>query len=476
MPPKLMLLAGFGLIGWLVKVDRDLRRLPSSADWIPIIWLAILGSRSVSLWLSILGLASAQHDSIEGSPVDSIVFLLLIAGAVIILIQRRFQWGVFVSNNKLLILIYVYLAVSAIWADNSLPTLKRSFKDFGNVLIALVILTEASPIDVLRTVFVRLAYFVFPLSIVLIKWFPEIGRVANRSGDSLFCGVTTHKNTLGVVVFVFCLFIIIDILALRADDGASRNRKHLWIRYLLFAMGIYLLQTADSMTARICLVLGVLVFWFTKFALRLGNPKKVILITAAILAGYLAADDLFQVSANLMIELGRDPTMTGRTQIWDWVKVTQVHPVLGYGYYSYWESPAAQPISARFDGTLKTMHHGYHEMYMDGGVVGLTLLLLLLAGWGYRSVDRSLEGSLFGRLSLVFWTVSIIYNLSETDFFRLEPLWFTLLLMMVRYPFAQSAPAGDPRVIPTAAAESDPAGLRFGAVMRPRHGRPRQPI
>jgi hypothetical protein len=39
-----------------------------------------------------------------------------------------------------------------------------------------------------------------------------------------------------------------------------------------------------------------------------------------------------------------------------------------------------------------------------------------------------------GRIGLVFWVLAIIYNLSESSFFRLDALWFTLLLVMIECP------------------------------------------
>jgi O-antigen ligase len=116
------------------------------------------------------------------------------------------------------------------------------------------------------------------------------------------------------------------------------------------------------------------------------------------------------------------------------VEKTQTKPLLGYGYYSYWDSKEAAPIVAMFLGTLKTIHNGYLEMYIDTGVVGLALLLMLICQWGYRAVNHSLDASLKGRLGLAFWGISIIYNFSETSYFRAELLWFTLILLMIEYP------------------------------------------
>ncbi len=48
-----------------------------------------------------------------------------------------------------------------------------------------------------------------------------------------------------------------------------------------------------------------------------------------------------------------------------------------------------------------------------------------------------LGGTLFGRVGFMTWVLAIIFNHSETAFFRLLPMWFALLLMMIECPRPQ---------------------------------------
>ncbi len=109
MQPNLALAATAVLIFWLYRRDLRLRELPSRALWIPAVWLAIVGSRAVSLWLAALGMNPSAADtlegSVEGSPLDLVVFLALMVASVAVLARRGFSWGAFVGTNKLLIVI-----------------------------------------------------------------------------------------------------------------------------------------------------------------------------------------------------------------------------------------------------------------------------------------------------------------------------------------------------------------------------------
>ena len=263
MSPQLALGLTVALIFWLFRRDMRLRELPSSALWIPAVWLAMTGSRPVSLWLEAINgipLPGMTHiGASEGSPLDMVVFLGLIVAAVVVLTRRAFDWPAFVQTNKALVIIYLYLILSALWSEYSLPTFKRALKDFGGVLVALVLLTEVDPLAAIRIVYVRVAYLLFPLSVVFIKYFPGIGRLPSRGGSYLFTGVSTHKNTLGVLVFVLGLFLVVDLWMMRQQS--ERQKTDEWIRYGMLAMGLWLLFTCSSMTSLTCLILGCFLFW-----------------------------------------------------------------------------------------------------------------------------------------------------------------------------------------------------------------------
>ncbi len=88
-----------------------------------------------------------------------------------------------------------------LWANSPPTSFKRWFKEFGNIAVLLVILTEARPQQALRAVFVRCAYLFLPLSFVFIRYFPSLGRFySSHGGEGQMTGVTTQKNTLGMLL------------------------------------------------------------------------------------------------------------------------------------------------------------------------------------------------------------------------------------------------------------------------------------
>src|SRR4051794_836263 len=169
------------------------------------------------------------------------------------------------------------------------------------------------------------------------------------------------------------------------------------VRIAFLAMGIWLLNTCDSRTSVFCLVLGVFLFWICGVLqkLKIGKPLLIGGLTAAICLA--AADKTFNLSAKLSQAVGRNPTLTGRTNIWRIVKEQNTDPLLGEGFYVFWDTEKGKNVVDALT-RINSTHNGYLETYVDAGIVGDTLLGLLLLVIGARAVGRYLTGRVWAEL------------------------------------------------------------------------------
>lgn len=83
-----LLVCVLGIAG-LFFLDRDKSLRTSKALWLPVIWLWIVGSRPVSVWLGINSVTADAAVQVEGSPFDAGIFGVLLATGVLVLISRR---------------------------------------------------------------------------------------------------------------------------------------------------------------------------------------------------------------------------------------------------------------------------------------------------------------------------------------------------------------------------------------------------
>src|SRR5579859_478443 len=147
----------------------------SLALWVPLIWMFIIGSRLPSQWLG-QQVQTASQALEEGNTLDRAIFSILIVLAIGILMSRPFSWGVFFARNSMLIAFLLFALMSVLWSDFAFISFKRWIRDFGNYLVILVVLSDTRPLEAVRTVLRRLCYLLIPLSILLIKYFPQIGK------------------------------------------------------------------------------------------------------------------------------------------------------------------------------------------------------------------------------------------------------------------------------------------------------------
>ena len=129
--------------------------------------------------------------------------------------------------------------------------------------------------------------------------------------------------------------------------------------------------------------------------------------------------------------LGRDTTLTGRTDIWNRVLREGTDPFIGAGFYSFWSADRTKKLSADFHYELNEAHNGYLEMYLNLGWIGVCLIAFVLI-IGYRHAVKAFQRhSEFGSLILAYIAAGAIYNLTEAGFREMNPCWIFLLLAMV---------------------------------------------
>ena len=169
------------------------------------------------------------------------------------------------------------------------------------------------------------------------------------------------------------------------------------------------------------------------------KPARVHVLTLAILLA--AAATLFLGGqADVAEALGRQSSMSGRTDIWDAVIPTVPNALFGAGYESFWIGPGAELFHRKLlamgwyppvVASTTEAHDGYIEIYLNLGWIGVCLLgVLLIAGYRqtYKAFRRDPE---LGGLLLALVAVVTVYNVTEAGFRMLNPAWIFLLLATI---------------------------------------------
>jgi exopolysaccharide production protein ExoQ len=432
MAPLLALLVLGSCVVWLLWSDVRERASVSSSTWIALAWVTIYASRPVTSWFSdsdpSLISASARDD---GNPLEALVSIALLAGGLIVLYRRRLHFPDVVRQNPWFAVVYSFWILSVIWSDYPLITFKRCVRDMGNFVMAFVILTEAHPGPAVRAVLARCVYICVPLSILLIRYYPTLGRVyvGYNLNELMYVGITTQKNTLGVLALVGALLLLWEVLDRWRAPSRPAPKATLASRILVLLMCWYILVLADSATSLLCAILGSIFLLAFQLPAVKRHPWRFQTYALALLIFLSVADSFLDLKARMVLSLDRDMTLTTRTDIWPILVHHQDNPLLGAGFNTFWAGQRLLTLQNEVGGIIQA-HNGYLETYLNGGLVALALLAGLLVS-SYRRLATA-AGS-YGALRLVFLALIVLHNLTEASFFKLGLLWFVMLLVTLDY-------------------------------------------
>jgi exopolysaccharide production protein ExoQ len=287
-------------------------------------------------------------------------------------------------------------------------------------------------------------YLLIPLSIVLIKYYPNLGKCYSAWGGEQYTGVSTNKNMLGVICLVSGIVFFWDTITNWHERKNLRVRRLLLVNIAFIGMSLWLLNVSDSKTSIVCLAIGCLMIAAAHCKFGRRHPGWVKALAPATFLLYVILTLGFGMGAQLSQAVGRSGDMSDRTNIWQAVLSVPINPLLGTGYQSFWLSPQrVQRVWARLGGdNVMESHDGYLQIYLDLGLIGLCLLCTFLIAT-YRKICKRLKPlTALGSLGLGLWTLLLFYNVTEASF-EVDLLFVTFLLATISMsePALNRAPA-----------------------------------
>lgn len=409
-------------IGGLFFLDRDNSVHTSKALWLPVIWLWINGSRPVSVWLGMNPLASNW--------LDELVAGILMAFGIIVIASRHRDVMLLLRRSWPIALYFSFCLVSVLWSDFPGQGFQRWVRAFGDLIMVMIVASDPQLTAAVRRLFSRVGFILLPVSILLLKYYPDLSHAYDPTGTRMNTGVTTNKNMLGVVTLVLALGAFWQVLRLFRDAQQPNRGRHLLAQILLLSFGVWLLNMAHSATSGASFVLGTALLLITALPVISRRPAAVHMLVFAILLGGGLTVLIGGVGAATQA-VGRDATFTGRTEVWDVVIPMAPNPVIGAGFETFWYGPRLDRLRNLWGQGVNEAHDGYLEVYLNLGFVGVGLIALILMRGYWSAVGAFRRDPALGGLLLAFVLTTTIYSITEAGFRMLDPMWFFLLLSVV---------------------------------------------
>ena len=262
-------------------------------------------------------------------------------------------------------------------------------------------------------------------SLVMVFVNPTIG-VHQLENAGLWRGLWYEKNQMGLVMSAGAVAA--------AACLASGDQRRLLPAITLAVCAVLVLAT-QSKTSLLCLMLGVGAVGGLWAMRRGGAAFSIVAIWFGVVLTAGAAYVFITDPAMVLTALGKDPSLTGRTDIWAaLMREVAERPWTGFGYQAFWgrESVPAAFIRAETQWPVPSAHNGWIDLLIQLGwpgaiTVGITVAiatvvtLFRIPGSGARE----------GYFAVGYLLVFLLLSLSESVLLSHANLPWTLLLAIL---------------------------------------------
>lgn len=352
----------------------------------------------------VLGTPERNLSLVELNPNNSLrtlTWLPVYLFFVVFIILYIKQIIIFFKGNSAFFILLLMTVLSLVWSVLPSLSIYSSLQMVLLTFFAIVVGFKFSPYYLLQQLY-YLFTFIIALSLLYVLILPEYG-LSTYAGETSIRGVFTEKNRLGqMLVYYYCLSFI--FLKKRLIDIG------------IFTASFYLLAGNGSATALVLALLLPLIYFSSKFFY--GKKDKIVInfifITAIIFISIL----LILFSYQYILEwLGKDPTLTGRTDIWLLgLEMISNKLLLGYGYNAFWQySGGGEYVQHKLFWGPMSMHNGWLEILVQIGTIGFLLMAFIfikmysLIIYSINNIDQQAES----RATFTIITVLLIWSMMQ---------------------------------------------------------------
>jgi exopolysaccharide production protein ExoQ len=360
-----------------VKVVLSNQRIMTAADgsvlhlavsWVLMIPLVCFASTGIPwFWTGGSSELTARFGVLAnaetGTAGNTAITLLLFAFVSVLLFPKINSVVELCRRDRLFALLAAWIMVSCLWSQFPVVSLEWAPVAVLNIVFAFYLYRRFSPNQQMRLLFV-LGWICLILSIVLSLFFPRYG--IDYAGD--WRGIYQHKNMCSMTT----AFLLLPSLYAPASSVFSKVARLLYV-----GLSAFLIIMTQSATGRIILVCLLAYFVMTRFASRLRAKERTIPLIMGIMIALAFVGVGISNAGEILLFLGKDPTLTGRTEIWKSVIPSIMkHPILGYGYKAFWRGYQGESANASLatHWAVNSAHNGFLEVWLTLGAVGVVFV------------------------------------------------------------------------------------------------------
>jgi O-antigen ligase len=274
------------------------------------------------------------------------------------------------ADWALLIAFLLYTSLSALWSEGGLNAAIKAVLIFIALAVSISIVNARRMEDIIAVFYNCMSGFLI-LSLLVVLLFPDVGVETGWELAGDWKGLAGQKNELGAI----SALVLVAALAL----PLRRSRLAVPGRFAMIAVAGLCLANSGSRGGQLIAAVGIA----SLIGLRLpGALQRLLLLAAAVFSVPLVQLVLatVELTADQIGVLGSTIDTSSRTTIWFYgLDQLRGHLFFGFGVGGFW-TPARMTAFKDVHGwVLDNFHNGYITILIEGGLVGLLLLLAAIA-------------------------------------------------------------------------------------------------
>ena len=330
------------------------------------------------------------------------------------------------DNNKLILLLVGLTLVSCLWSEDFSTTLNRSIALLGTTFFG-VYLGSRYPLERLVLLLGWALGLGGILSILFAVGLPSLGTMCS-SHEGAWRGIYSHKNILGkaMVLSVTVFVLLLD---------SQKSKLTAWIGLSGSLMILIFSTSKSSLVIAITILLLLPIYKTLRLQSEVLAPV-ILSMTILFLGSFIL---LFSNTESILLSLGRDPTLTGRTELWEHsLEMVKNQIFLGYGYQSFWQGLDSYggDIWLAIGWEAPHAHNGVIDLALDLGLVGAVVFLAgfltnLIKAFFWARLSKNLSGL----LPLLYLSYLFLANITESTLLERNNIFWVLYVAIALSTF-----------------------------------------
>lgn len=313
---------------------------------------------------------------------------------------------------------------SMAWSSAPATTASYSVAIFGATLLTYLMVLKVEPFKLLKYAASGLLLLMLVNFVLML---PQLSYNLSRGGR--YSGIFSQPNVLGRMA---SLGVLLHILLVW-----SGHYSKFW-GALVILIGTMLVLACNSMTSILAVVLSLSLYFLRR---AIGRPigEGQILVVAWILffCGGLIWLNFESIIGFLFQLMGRSPTLTGRTELWEGVRYAVLRqPILGYGYSGFWAGERI--LSARIldyaGWKTASAHNGLYDIALHVGLVGVITFIGVMGRSMLNAFIFTFTGnSKLAPVLLSILTYLLMLGVTESVYMMRNSINWVLMITCVLY-------------------------------------------